>query len=53
MTIQDDGVGMASVREGSLGYGLIRSLVGQIDGALDVRNEDGLAVTVTFPVTRQ
>jgi two-component sensor histidine kinase len=50
VTIRDDGIGMASLREGSLGYGLIRSLVGQIDGELDVRNEEGLSVSVTFPV---
>src|SRR3954447_13940540 len=30
--IRDDGVGMSSLREGSLGYGLIRSLVQQING---------------------
>jgi PAS domain S-box-containing protein len=50
VTIRDDGIGMASLREGSLGYGLIRSLVGQIDGELDVRNDEGLSVSVTFPV---
>ena len=30
VSIRDDGIGMASFREGSLGYGLVRSLVEQI-----------------------
>jgi two-component sensor histidine kinase len=53
VTIRDNGVGMASLREGSLGYGLIRSLVGQIEGKLDVLNDDGLSVSVVFAVSGQ
>ena len=49
VVIRDDGIGMASFREGSLGYGLVRSLVEQIDGTLAIKNDPGLAVTVSFP----
>lgn len=48
VVICDDGVGMAEAREGSLGYGIIRSLVRQIGGTLDVRSLAGLTVTITF-----
>jgi PAS domain S-box-containing protein len=50
LLIQDDGVGMASLREGSLGYGLVRSLVQQIGGELEMRGDAGLTVTISFPV---
>jgi PAS domain S-box-containing protein len=46
--IRDDGVGMSSLREGSLGYGLIRSLVQQINGELDVQSDAGLMVRIAF-----
>ena len=46
--ICDDGIGMAEAREGSLGYGIIRSLVRQIGGTLDIRSLNGLTVTITF-----
>jgi two-component sensor histidine kinase len=49
--IRDDGIGMTSLREGSLGYGLIRSLVQQIEGNLDIRTDAGLAVTISFPAS--
>jgi PAS domain S-box-containing protein len=49
VSIKDDGIGMASFREGSLGYGLVRSLVQQIDGTIAVQSDPGLAVTVSFP----
>jgi len=49
LTVRDDGVGMLSLREGSLGYGLVRSLVQQIGGEIDVRNDAGLVVTIAFP----
>jgi PAS domain S-box-containing protein len=49
LTVRDDGVGMSSLREGSLGYGLVRSLVQQIRGEIDVRNDAGLVVTISFP----
>lgn len=49
VSIRDDGIGMASFREGSLGYGLVRSLVEQINGIIAVRSDPGLAVTISFP----
>ena len=49
IVVQDDGVGMTSVRDGSLGYGLVRSLVRQIGGEIDVTSEAGLTVTISFP----
>jgi len=49
VTIRDDGVGMADVREGSLGYGLVRTLVKQIRGDIDIRSDAGVTVTVWFP----
>jgi PAS domain S-box-containing protein len=52
LLIQDNGVGMSSLREGgSLGYGLIRSLVQQISGELNIRSDAGLTVTISFPVS--
>lgn len=52
VSIKDDGIGMASFREGSLGYGLVRSLVQQINGTIAVQSDPGLAVTVSFPAAR-
>lgn len=49
LVVRDDGIGVSSLREGSLGYGLIRSLVQQIQGEIDVRSDAGLTVTVSFP----
>jgi two-component sensor histidine kinase len=49
VSIKDDGIGMASFREGSLGYGLVRSLVEQIHGTIAVQSDPGLAVTISFP----
>jgi two-component sensor histidine kinase len=40
---------MASFREGSLGYGLVRSLVEQINGNIAVRSDPGLTVAISFP----
>jgi two-component sensor histidine kinase len=51
LLIQDNGVGISSLREGSLGYGLIRSLIRQISGNLDIRSDGGLTVTISFPVS--
>jgi PAS domain S-box-containing protein len=48
VSIKDDGIGMASFREGSLGFGLVRSLVQQIDGTIAVQSDPGLAVTISF-----
>jgi PAS domain S-box-containing protein len=49
LAVRDDGIGMSSLREGSLGYGLVRSLVQQIRGEIDVRSDAGLTVTISFP----
>jgi PAS domain S-box-containing protein len=49
LVVRDDGVGMATLREGSLGYGLIRSLVKQIRGDIVVAADSGVRVTITFP----
>jgi PAS domain S-box-containing protein len=49
LVVRDDGIGMSSPREGSLGYGLVRSLVQQIRGEIDVRSDAGLTVTISFP----
>jgi two-component sensor histidine kinase len=48
VSIKDDGIGMASFREGSLGYGLVRSLVQQIDGTIAVQSDPGLTVTISL-----
>jgi PAS domain S-box-containing protein len=48
--ICDDGIGMVNAKEGSLGYGIIRSLVRQIGGTIDISSADGLTVTILFPV---
>lgn len=52
VSIKDDGIGMASFREGSLGYGLVRSLVQQINGTIAVQSDPGLAVTISFPAAQ-
>ena len=53
LVVRDDGIGMSSLREGSLGYGLVRSLVQQIQGEIDVRSDAGLTVTISFPEASQ
>ena len=47
--IRDDGIGMFHLREGSLGYGLVRSLVGQIGGEMNIQSDPGLTVSISFP----
>jgi two-component sensor histidine kinase len=49
LVVRDDGIGISQLRDGSLGYGLVRSLVQQIRGEIDIRNEAGLVVTLSFP----
>jgi PAS domain S-box-containing protein len=49
VVIQDDGIGFSTMREGSLGYGLVRTLVGQIGGEMEIQTEPGLRVTISFP----
>jgi two-component sensor histidine kinase len=48
VSIRDDGVGMSEVREGSLGFGLVRSLVQQIRGSMQLHHDRGLTAVVTF-----
>lgn len=47
--VRDDGVGMGDLREGSLGYGLVRSLVKQIAGEITIERNRGVAVRIIFP----
>ena len=49
VAVHDDGIGLATIREGSLGYGLVKSLVGQIGGEMDMTTDPGLTVTISFP----
>jgi PAS domain S-box-containing protein len=49
--IVDDGVGFSDLREGSLGIGLVRSLVNQIGGSIDIRGDSGAAITIAFSVS--
>ncbi|MEA2841458.1 MAG: hypothetical protein QOF41_2788 [Methylobacteriaceae bacterium] len=53
LIIEDDGIGMSHPREGSLGYGLLRSLVLKLRGEIDIRSESGLKVTIVFPESVQ
>ena len=39
---------MARLREGSLGYGLVQSLVQQIKGKINIRSAVGVTVTISF-----
>ena len=49
LMIRDNGIGMLHHREGSLGYGLVRSLVQQINGDINIKSDAGLTVTISFP----
>ena len=49
LVIRDDGIGMSNFREGSLGFGLVRSLVQQIRGEIDIQSGTGVTVTISFP----
>jgi two-component sensor histidine kinase len=42
-------VGASGFREGALGMGLVRSLVQQIKGEIEIRSESGVTITITFP----
>ena len=48
IVVRDNGVGMTTYREGSLGYGLVRSLVNQIGGELEIQGDAGVTVTICF-----
>jgi two-component sensor histidine kinase len=47
--IRDDGLGKFHLREGALGYSLIRSLVQQIGREMTIHSDPGLTVTISFP----
>jgi PAS domain S-box-containing protein len=49
VVVHDNGVGFSTMRQGSLGYSLVRSLVGQIGGEMDMTTDPGLTVTISFP----
>jgi two-component sensor histidine kinase len=51
LRVTDDGVGFSDLREGSLGIGLVRSLVKQIGGQIEVRSNGGVTATITFPAS--
>ncbi|MFC4172700.1 histidine kinase dimerization/phosphoacceptor domain -containing protein [Microvirga sp. GCM10011540] len=53
LVVRDDGIGVSQLREGSLGYGLVRSLIQQIRGEIDVRSDPGVTVTISFPEAAQ
>jgi two-component sensor histidine kinase len=53
VVIKDDGIGMSPLREGSLGYGLVRSLVEQISGEMHIFGEHGVTVTISFPASSE
>ncbi|HEX8654852.1 MAG TPA: histidine kinase dimerization/phosphoacceptor domain -containing protein [Allosphingosinicella sp.] len=49
LTVSDDGVGMVDWREGSLGYGLVETLVRQIGGSMEVTSaSSGVTVAIRF-----
>lgn len=51
LKVADDGVGMPSVVTDSLGYKLVRALLRQVGGTLDIAGaRPGTAVTVSVPV---
>lgn len=49
LLVRDDGVGMKEARTGSLGYGLVRALVRQINGQIEVEQNAGVGVKIRFP----
>lgn len=48
LIVEDDGIGMSTPRNGSLGYGLVRALVRQIKGEISIKSEKGVAITISF-----
>ncbi|HEV2567089.1 sensor histidine kinase [Sphingomonas sp.] len=49
LLVRDNGVGMGEVRAGSLGYGLVRALVKQINGQIEIEHKQGVGVLIKFP----
>ncbi len=56
LEVRDDGVGLPpdfdSRRSGSLGWPIVRMLVEQIGGTLEIRGQGGTSVTIESPETR-
>ncbi|HEX2764115.1 MAG TPA: histidine kinase dimerization/phosphoacceptor domain -containing protein [Allosphingosinicella sp.] len=50
LIVSDDGGGMSGGREGSLGFGLVETLVRQIRGEMEVEPKPGVTVTILFPL---
>jgi PAS domain S-box-containing protein len=50
LTVSDDGIGITDMRDGSLGFGLVRTLVHQIDGTIEIGGDLGVLVTITIPL---
>ncbi len=51
LTIQDDGVGLQVIPDSPRhGLGLVRRLMAQVDGVLDVHSGNGTLWTLTFPL---
>lgn len=49
VVIKDDGVGIAHMREGSLGFDLVQTLVRQINGEIEIDSGAGVTVRLSFP----
>jgi PAS domain S-box-containing protein len=49
LLVRDNGVGMAEVRDGALGHGLVRALVRQINGQIEIERKNGVEVKIRFP----
>jgi PAS domain S-box-containing protein len=50
LTVSDDGVGITSLRDGSLGFGLVRTLVHQVGGSIEIGGDLGVLVTISIPL---
>ncbi len=52
--VKDNGIGINSIddlqKSSSLGFHIVKSLVGQIDGEISIVAENGLSITVSVPV---
>jgi PAS domain S-box-containing protein len=52
IVVSDNGKGMGESRDGSLGFGLIETLVRKIGGEMTVQSAKGVTVTILFPNSR-
>ena len=48
LSVWDDGIGMPGGSQGNLGFGIVRSLVRQIGGELEVDGTRGVSATISF-----